>query len=192
VIDEINRGNISAIFGELLYALDRDKTINITLGNSGESYPIFIPDNLHIIGTMNTADRSIALVDFAIRRRFLFVEMQPDYELIDQLSTFNNQLMLGDFLQKLNKKITEYFNTDDYQIGHSYLIKSASKNRKPYDWSSDDLYEIIQYKIIPMLVEYAHGDKSIIANILGKNLSSASPDTLDKLIKEYINDDLEN
>lgn len=189
VIDEINRGNISAIFGELLYALDRDKTINIRLGDSGDTYPIFIPENLHIVGTMNTADRSIALVDFAIRRRFLFVEMQPDYELIDQLYTFNNQHLLGDFLQKINNNIKNYFNTEDYQIGHSYFIKSLDTKDKIYNWTSEDLYEIIQYKIIPMLVEYAHGDKSVIPNILGKKIYLTSPSELEESIKEFLNED---
>ncbi len=182
VIDEINRGNISAIFGELLYALDRDKTINIILGDSGDTYPIFIPENLHIVGTMNTADRSIALVDFAIRRRFLFIEMQPDYELIDQLSIFNNQHLLGDFLQKINNNIKNYFNTEDYQIGHSYFIQTLDTKDKIYNWTSEDLYEIIQYKIIPMLVEYAHGDKSVIPNILGKKIYLTSPSELEESI----------
>ncbi len=90
VIDEINRGNISAIFGELLYVLDRDKSIDISLSDDdNEKFTIQLPPNLHIIGTMNSADRSIALVDFAVRRRFIFVEMQPDYQLIDRLSSFN-------------------------------------------------------------------------------------------------------
>lgn len=148
IIDEINRGNTSKIFGELLYLLEyRDE--QITLPYSKE--PFSIPNNVYIIGTMNTADRSIALVDYALRRRFYFVEFQPDTELLEKWLSENRDKKSGIDVSKLfNKLNAKLINDIDahHQIGHSYFMIKEGKldeNRLKLIWD---------YNIIPLLREY--------------------------------------
>jgi len=137
VIDEINRGNISKIFGELITLIEEDKrdTLEVTLPYSKQ--PFRIPSNLYIIGTMNSTDKSIALIDIALRRRFTFLKMKPKADLIDYLPA-------REIFENLNKQIEE-----DYQLGHSYFMKIQN---------NDDLEFVLEYKIIPLLEEYYYGD----------------------------------
>jgi len=157
IIDEINRANISRVFGELITLIEDDKRIGaeneltVTLA-SGE--PFGVPSNLYIIGTMNTADRSIALVDIALRRRFTFEGMYPNYDL--KLEHFDNKNVNFNFytkhlpfLKSLNEIIRIKKNVD-YQIGHSFFMKV------------DKLENIINQKIIPLLNEYFMGVTTII------------------------------
>ncbi len=142
VIDEINRGNISKIFGELITFIEEDKrdTLEVTLPYSKKLFKI--PSNLYIIGTMNSTDKSIALIDIALRRRFTFLKMKPNENLITSHAKakkiFNN----------LNERITRDLG-EDYQIGHSYFMKIQN---------DDDLDFVLDYKIIPLLEEYYYGD----------------------------------
>jgi 5-methylcytosine-specific restriction protein B len=178
VIDEINRGNTSAIFGELLHALDRNKPIELANGDI-----LDLPKNLFIVGSMNSADRSIALVDYAIRRRFIFIELEPDYNLLDTISTFNDNSILGSFLQKINTSIERVLNNRDFRLGHSYFIGDKS------NYDSTDIYEIIQYKIIPILYEYVQGDSERIREILTNEIVNAQPDELEDAIIGYLEND---
>ena len=141
VIDEINRGNISKIFGELITLIEEDKrdTLEVTLPYSKK--PFKIPSNLYIIGTMNSTDKSIALIDIALRRRFTFLKMNPKADLI-------NYQKARQIFEVVNKKITETLG-EDYQIGHSYCMKIQN---------DDDLAFVLEYKIIPLLEEYYYGD----------------------------------
>lgn len=123
IIDEINRGNISKIFGELITLIEPTKRIGAKeqlcaiLPYSGQNFGV--PDNVYIIGTMNTADRSIALVDTALRRRFSFVEMQPDSAILTDVLV--NDINIGAMLNTLNKRITILLDRE-HTIGHSYLL----------------------------------------------------------------------
>lgn len=137
IIDEINRGNISKVFGELITLLEEDKRLGedneltVTLPYSKERFGV--PKNLYIIGTMNTADKSIALVDIALRRRFTFVRMEP----------------LEEYLPENVKKINEIIKNrrgSDYLIGHAYFM------------GNQDLDFIMKYKIRPLLEEYFYGE----------------------------------
>ncbi|MBP6714210.1 MAG: AAA family ATPase [Aliarcobacter sp.] len=152
VIDEINRGNISKIFGELITLIEESKRdkYEVTLPYSKQKFSI--PSNLYIIGTMNTTDKSIALIDVALRRRFTFIKMKPNTDLV--LKSFQ------DTFEKLNKKITEHIG-EDYQIGHSYFMNIEDS----------DLSFVLDYKIKPLLEEYYYGDDRIseVLNILGLN-----------------------
>jgi len=141
VIDEINRGNISKIFGELITLIEEDKrdTLEVTLPYSKK--PFKIPSNLYIIGTMNSTDKSIALIDIALRRRFTFLKMTPKAELIGYPPA-------KEIFKNLNKQIKEDLG-EDYQLGHSYFMKIQDE---------DDLAFVLKYKIIPLLEEYYYGD----------------------------------
>ncbi len=168
IIDEINRGNISKILGELITLLEEDKrlgedeALKVTLPYSNERFGV--PSNLYIIGTMNTADRSIAFLDTALRRRFNFTEMMPKYKkdngdnLFPDIKSSTDAIDISKMLEQINTKICKELNRD-YQIGHSYFIsKNKSEN---IGW----LKEIFMSKICPLLEEYFYDRRSKIKNI---------------------------
>ena len=170
IIDEINRGNVSAIFGELITLLEEDKrsgdTESITLTLPYSKEPFSVPANLYIIGTMNTADRSVEALDTALRRRFHFTEMMPDSSKIKQNDEDweklegpeNQKFSLSGLLNTINKRI-EVLLDKDHTIGHSYFIKL---NGIP------GLQSAFKNKILPLLQEYFYGDYGKISLIVGK------------------------
>ena len=174
IIDEINRGNISKILGELITLLEDDKRagskeqLTVTLPYSNEAFSI--PNNLYIIGTMNTADRSIAFLDTALRRRFEFKEMMPMYNL-PEISTDVGGVNLQLLLEAINKRICEELDRD-HQIGHSYFLGVGNVK---------DLAKVFRNKICPLLDEYFHDQpKSIIAKVLNDSPLFALKDGSDK------------
>lgn len=161
IIDEINRGDIPRIFGELLTVLERDKRGRpITLPLSGRAFSV--PDNVYVIGTMNTADRSIALLDAALRRRFGFVELLPDSSTLAGVSVAG--LPLGPWLDELNRRVIEHAGRDarHLQVGHSYLLAGGHPVR---DLSR--FVEVLRDDIIPLLEEYCYEDFEALERILG-------------------------
>lgn len=160
IIDEINRGNVANIFGELITLIEEDKR----LGNSEEMTcklpyskgEFGVPNNLYIIGTMNTADRSVEALDTALRRRFTFEEMMPKPELLKEKET-DVGINLTDFLNVINKRIS-LLKDREHQIGHSYFMNVDSK---------DALIDVIFKNVIPLLQEYFYGDYEKIQMVLG-------------------------
>lgn len=158
IIDEINRGDVSKIFGELITLIEEDKRIGkehqmtVTLPYSRE--PFGVPNNLYIIGTMNTADRSIALLDTALRRRFDFEEMMPKPELLRGKDI--KGVDLEQLLTKINDRIKNEYDRD-HQIGHSYLMSVKDK---------EDLERAYKNRILPLLNEYFYNDINTVAKIL--------------------------
>jgi hypothetical protein len=149
IIDEINRANISKVFGELITLLEEDKRLGepnelkITLPNGEKEFGI--PQNLFIIGTMNTADKSIALIDIALRRRFEFIGFYPVYEDYDSEAC--------ELLEKINEAIFREKKSADYLIGHAYFMKGQP------------ISSVLENKVIPLLMEYFSGKTDIVSKI---------------------------
>lgn len=160
IIDEINRGNVSKIFGELITLIEPSKRIGekeelkVTLPYSGEKFGV--PKNVYIIGTMNTADRSITSLDTALRRRFEFVEMMPD---VSKLSMDCEGINLQELLKAINTRI-EYLLDREKTIGHAFFVSVENL---------EDLKKVFQNKIIPLLQEYFYNDYALINEVLNDN-----------------------
>ena len=168
IIDEINRGNISKIFGELITLIEPSKRLftendehpkKVTLPYSKKRFGV--PKNLYILGTMNTADKSIALLDSALRRRFSFTEMLPNSGVV-----MNNISIAGIEVEKLFESINsriEFLIDKDHTIGHSYFLKIKDNQ------TVESLASIFKNEIIPLLTEYFYGDFEKIQLVLGEN-----------------------
>lgn len=165
IIDEINRGDIPRIIGELMTIIEKDKRgKSITLPISGEQFKV--PSNVYIIGTMNTADRSIALLDAALRRRFGFIELMPDASVLG--GAIIEGIHLGRWLEALNQKICKNVARDarNLQIGHSYLLKEDGTPIDDFSEFARALHE----DIIPLLEDYCYEDYSTLEKILGSGI----------------------
>lgn len=164
IIDEINRGNISKIFGELITLIEPTKRIGKTEGQKVRlpySQKLFgVPNNVYLIGTMNTADRSISTIDTALRRRFNFKEMLPDEEVLNDI--YVEDVSIKDMFIKMNKRITVLFDRE-HTLGHAYFLPLKT------DPTIDRLANIFKNSIIPLLQEYFYEDYEKIRLVLGDN-----------------------
>eukprot|EP01022_Parablepharisma_sp_SALTPOND_P021343 TRINITY_DN4156_c0_g6_i1.p3 TRINITY_DN4156_c0_g6~~TRINITY_DN4156_c0_g6_i1.p3 ORF type:complete len:553 (+),score=71.70 TRINITY_DN4156_c0_g6_i1:286-1944(+) len=166
IIDEINRGDMARILGECITCIEEDKRgtrYTVTLQQSGE--PFHIPDNLHILGTMNTADKSISLMDVAIRRRFLFIQYKPDVEVLsdnDGHYALVENLNLSLLLMGLNQWLAEVGVDRDKFLGHSFLLL-----KKNADNPVEILKRRFQYEIIPLVEEYCYAHRQQMKKVLG-------------------------
>lgn len=187
IIDEINRGNISKILGELITLIEpskrigADEELRVSLPYSANEFDggkgFGVPKNLYIIGTMNTADRSIALLDTALRRRFEFVEMMPQPKLLEIIKGENGEINLQLLLEKMNARI-EFLLDKEHTIGHSFFINVKSLS---------ELQQVFKNKIIPLLQEYFYDDYKKIQAVLNNNnmvQSKPQPDFLNKFHDE--------
>lgn len=175
VIDEINRGNIAAILGETILALDRDYKVKLAQPIAGIS-EIQLPQNLYIVGTMNTSDRNIAFLDMAIRRRFAFIELNPNYDFLSEAVTLkaNNEdgkevaFNLGGILKKLNDRIYGLTMDKDKLLGQSYLIPQTPD----FIWDAGQFQNQFNFVLLPAIKEYEFQKNGITQAVLGDRLSS--------------------
>lgn len=171
IIDEINRGNLSKIFGELMMLIEYDKrgdkhTVRLTYSNTTDE-PFYVPENVYIIGCMNTADRSLAIVDYALRRRFSFITLLPEFG--DTFKNFLKIKMNGEFVDKITEKIVAVnheIHRDEMlrgmEIGHSYFCNfdGFEKGDESAWWN-----DICQYELFPYLEEVCFDDSSRLAEL---------------------------
>ena len=157
VIDEINRANVGKVFGELVALIEDDKragranALSVTLPYSGDA--LAVPPNLTVVGTMNTADRSIALLDHALRRRFVFVDVPPDPGLLEVVDGVN----LAAVLRGLNRRVAGQLDRD-HRVGHSYFLGMETANAVRFAWYA---------RVVPLLAEYFHGAPGRLRRVLG-------------------------
>lgn len=175
IIDEINRGNLSKILGELMMLIEADKrgeeyAIPLTYHSLNDT-PFFVPENLYIIGTMNTADRSLAFVDYALRRRFSFINLHPQFGpgfvelLLEQGVRKDLATKIGSRLSELNQSIFRDQNLGaGFQIGHSYFCSPPPEEDQHKAWLED----IIEFEIAPLIEEYWFDDPEKIAESIDR------------------------
>lgn len=186
IIDEINRGNLARIFGELITMLERDKRATYDEAAGGWRLPagcvkgrlayskktLEVPDNLHLLGTMNTADRSIALMDFALRRRFHFHHLAPDFDVVRAVARREKKEppeleQAIELFEELNKRI-EVLRDHHHQVGHSYLIDVLRTHEAgAFEAAMDDC---LVHQVVPLLEEYFFEDWMRLRAILGNGL----------------------
>ncbi len=164
IIDEINRGNISKVFGELITLIEESKRVGKSEGMRTllpySMKPFGVPENVYIIGTMNTADRSIAMLDTALRRRFAFKEMLPDPEVLAETTV--GTLSMKEMLNRMNRRIAILYDRE-HTIGHAYFLPLRGNS------SIEMLADIFRNKVIPLLQEYFYEDYEKIRLVLGDN-----------------------
>ena len=182
IIDEINRGNISKIFGELITLIESTKRAGMSesasaiLPYSGDEFSV--PSNVYILGTMNTADRSIALMDTALRRRFQFIEMMPDSDVLRKIHADKvEDLDVAAMLDKINERITFLYDRE-HTIGHAFFTGLKD------DASLSKLQSIFEKSVIPLLQEYFYEDYQKIQLVLGDN--AKSDDSLKFILDEKV------
>ena len=184
IIDEINRGNISKIFGELITLIEPSKRLGeneeLKIRLTYNKKEFGVPKNLYILGTMNTADRSIAMLDIALRRRFNFIEMPPKYNLLKTINCKEGEINLQDLLEAINTRI-EFLLDKDHLIGHSYFINIET---------FEDLKEVFKNSIMPLLQEYFYDDFEKIKFILNGEETNFIIDKKEELNSNYISKDL--
>lgn len=170
IIDEINRANISKVFGELITLIEEDKRwgeLNEMCATLQSGDLFTVPNNLYIVGTMNSADKSISLIDAALRRRFDFIEQKPDSSLV-------TDMVLKTVLETINLSLVEELDSTDLLVGHSYFMNKTQSG----------LCDILNNNIIPLLYEYFYDNRKKVANILTKaiNQANASIEIIDEKV----------
>ena len=164
IIDEINRGNISKIFGELITLIEPSKRLGaeeeLTAILPYSAKPFSVPNNVYIIGTMNTADRSIATIDTALRRRFYFKEMLPNSSILSGIEV--EDIAIDKMLDLINKRIEVLYDRE-HTIGHAYFMPLKA------DPTLETMARIFENNIIPLLQEYFYEDYEKIRLVLGDN-----------------------
>lgn len=168
VIDEINRANVSKVFGEVTQCLDRNYETTLKLGGRERSFSL--PKNLLIIATMNTADRTIGSLDFALRRRFSNIYCPVnESELID-LCSMENNFSLSDMLSKINNSLKKVLHNNELVVGQTIFYNDSFFIDGKYTWDFEKLEDLFNFRILPIIEEYTFGDANSIKEIVGEQL----------------------
>lgn len=173
VIDELNRGNIAEVFGETILALDRNYEVDLSRAYDGIAN-LRLPENFYIVSTMNTSDRNIAFLDLAIRRRFAFVPLVPNYDFLSEDVILEN-FDLGNVLRLINQRILETLKDQELVLGQSYFI--PSKSESGYVWDFEKFKNQFNFVLLSTLKEYSFNEPSAVNTIVGENLSDGIQET---------------
>lgn len=173
IIDELNRGNLSKIFGELITTMENDKRDNLSVNLAYSKTKFSIPQNVYLVGTMNTADRSLVQVDVALRRRFGFVEFPPKPQL---LSKPVDGISLDHLLVNLNKLVVHHSGNREYMIGHSFFMKSGKQFT-----NLSEVKFVFETEIIPLLQDYFYEDYVVLKDVLGEDFVDVNNQRINSL-----------
>lgn len=171
IIDELNRGNIPQIFGETILLLDRGYEVQLSKPIKGVT-TMSIPDNVYIACTMNMSDRNIAFLDLAIRRRFAFVELHPNDELVSDLVQYED-FDMGMILKVMNHRILEALGRSELLLGHAYFMSPTVWDGAKYCWNDEQWQLQFNYVILPTLKEYTFSNPNALPAIIGERLSES-------------------
>ena len=170
IIDEFNRANVSQVLGEAIQCLDRGQKVDIQI--DGVIQSISLPTNIHIIATLNTTDRTLGTIDYAIKRRFMSVYCPAEPNILIDLCPSSGFISLCDFLKKLNSNILRTTGNRDLSVGHAIFLSNHVKRDDKYYWDFEEFRELYNYKILPMIEDYCSNNKDMVQDIVGYKLSS--------------------
>ena len=169
IIDEFNRANVSQVLGEVIQCLDRTQSVNIEIDGALEE--ISLPKNIHILATLNTTDKTLGTIDYAIKRRFMSVYCAPDPRVLMELCPSAGFVSLCDFLTKLNKKLLDVTGSRDLTVGHAIFLNDSVKQGDKYVWGFEDFRILYNYKILPMIEDYCSNNNDMVIDVVGRKLS---------------------
>lgn len=188
IIEEINRANVSQVFGEMIQLLDRQETLSLTFNNEEKEYRL--PTNLKIIGTMNTTDRTVGRIDYAIKRRFYQIYCKPDIGLlIDKVIIDGNEFSIAGLLEKINQNLFTTLSNKEMVIGHAIFMKKFvySSEFDKFIWPKTDFENLFNYVIVPLIEDYCNGNLDLITSVIGEKLYAQDSSNFINLIQEYLN-----
>lgn len=189
IIEEINRANVSQVFGELIQLLDRNESLILSFNGIEKKY--FLPSNLKIIGTMNTTDRTVGRIDYAIKRRFYQVYYGVDYSIIiDKVELEDANFSCHDFLKQLNTKLLETLRNREMVIGHAIFLNSKfyDSNLHKFVWSLDEFMNLFYYMILPNVIDYCNNNFDLVYSIIDKELlNDLTTNEFNNMIVSYVN-----
>ena len=171
IIEEINRANVSQVFGEMIQLLDRGESLKIPFNDEERVY--YLPDNVKIIGTMNTTDRTVGRIDYALKRRFYQIYCRPDIGiLIDKAKIEDNDFSIADLLAKINQNLFTVLSNKEMVIGHAIFLKEFvyCTETDKFVWTVDDFEQLFNFVVIPLIEDYCNGNADLIKNVIGEKL----------------------
>lgn len=185
IIEEINRANLSSVFGEVTLCLDRNYSASITIG--GEDEVLTIPKNLLIIATMNTADKTLGTIDYALKRRFVEIYLPPNpQELIDTVEIADG-ISATDLLTKINSNLVGTLNNKELVIGQTIFYNDKVLDNDKFKWPMEKFEDLYNFKILPLIEDYCKNDLNQVIDIVGEKLSSRlSGENFTEAIKEFV------
>jgi 5-methylcytosine-specific restriction protein B len=177
IIDEINRANVTQVFGEILQLLDRANSLEIK-NESNERKLYSLPKNLYILATLNTTDRSLARLDYAFKRRFAEIYIPVNSSILNDFCEEQNFISLSDFLNILNQKLLDITKDKDIAIGHAIFLADHVYEQvsSKYKWTFESFKNLFNYKILPIINDYCGNDLSTVQQIIGNKLSASISD----------------
>ncbi len=188
IIEEINRANVSQVFGEMIQLLDRGESLKLSF--NGEEKDYYLPDNLKIIGTMNTTDRTVGRIDYAIKRRFYQIYCKPDIGvLIDKAKIEGNDFSIADLLAKINQNLFSVLSNKEMVIGHAIFLNDYvySSEIEKYVWPVDDFEHLFNFVVVPLIEDYCNGNTDLIMSVIGEKLyNQQTGEEFVQVIKEFL------
>ena len=178
IIDEINRANVTQVFGEILQLLDRGNSLEIKNESGSKNYSL--PKNLYILATLNSTDRSLSRLDYAFKRRFAEIYVPVNASILNELCDTTDFISLATFLEKINSNLVQLTQDKDMVIGHAIFLADHvfDTETNKYKWSYESFIFLFNYKLLPLIYDYCGNDSSTVEQILGEKLSSSITDPI--------------